>query len=107
MIRVVGPWEEPKLVITEVTDPEELALARKVHEQALRNSEWLQAHWGDLEHARGRFVAVAGQQAFVADTIEEAVALARASHPEDQGLLAQFVPPWKGPRIYAHRWDHE
>ncbi|MGH2587026.1 MAG: hypothetical protein ACRDJE_19095, partial [Dehalococcoidia bacterium] len=69
-----------------------------------RNSDWLQAHWADvLPQARGRFLAVAGQEAFIADTVEDAWAMAMAAHPGDSGALLQYVRPERGPRIYADR----
>jgi hypothetical protein len=95
---------EPCLTIEEVTDPVQTARAREQHERARRNSYWLQAHWPDLlPRARGRHVAVAGQEAFIADTPEEAWAMAMAAHPDDTGALLQYVRPEQGPRIYAYR----
>lgn len=95
---------EPKITIEEVTDPVEIARHRAWHEKALRNSEWLETHWADiLPQAHGKFVAVAGQEAFIADTDEQAVACARAAHPDDEGLLSQYVFPPGGPRIYGYR----
>jgi hypothetical protein len=77
----------PKFIIEEVTDPAEIARHRTWHEKATRNSEWLETHWADvLPQAYGKFIAVAEQEAFIADTPEEAVALARAAHPDDEGL---------------------
>jgi hypothetical protein len=88
--------------IEEVTEPAELARARAQHERTERNLEWLQAHWADLlPQARGKFLVVAGQQAFVADTPEEAWNRAEAAHPEDDGAFIRYVRPHKGPRIYA------
>lgn len=91
---------QPPFVIEEVTDPEEIARFRALMEQSRRNSDWLQAHWGDLlPQALGRFVAVAGQEAFIADTSLEAEARAVAAHPEAKSVLVQYVTPRKGPRI--------
>jgi hypothetical protein len=96
---------EPKITIEEVTDPAEIARHRAWHEKARRNADWLEMHWADiLPQAHGKFVAVAGQEAFIADTPEEAVARARAAHPDDEGLLSQYVFPPGGPRIYGNRW---
>ncbi|MBM4257126.1 MAG: hypothetical protein FJ147_14655 [Deltaproteobacteria bacterium] len=62
-----------KLVIEEVTDPEENVRARAQDERHRRSNEWLQTHWADvLPHARGKFLAVAGQEGFIADTPEQA-----------------------------------
>lgn len=48
-------------------------------------------------------MAVAGQEAFIADTHEEAWAKARAAHPDDDGAISQYVRFARGPRIYANR----
>jgi hypothetical protein len=97
-----GPVQ-PKFVIEEVTDPEEIARARAQREQAGRNSAWLQKHWPELlPAARGKFIAVAGQEAFIADSAEEAWAMAKAAHPDDDGAIDQHVRPERGPRIYAY-----
>lgn len=95
---------ESRTTLEEVTDPEEVARHYAVAEAGARNSNWLESHWGDLlPGARGRFVAVAGQEAFVADSPEEAIALARAAHPDDLGLLIRYIIPERGWRIYANR----
>ena len=93
---------EPQFKLTEVTNPDEIARFHRVEEQGRANSEWLQARWVDLlPAARGKFLAVAGQQAFVADTGSEAEALACAAHPDDEGILVQYVLPNRGPGIDA------
>jgi hypothetical protein len=93
-----------RFIIEEVTDPEEIARARAQDEHARRNDEWLQAHWPEIvPKARGRFLAVAGQEAFIADTWEEAWAMAKSAHPDDDGAHLQYVIKERGPRIYAHR----
>ncbi len=95
---------EPKFIIEEVTDPVEIARHRAQAEQAKRNSDWLQAHWADvLPQAHGKFLAVAGQEAFIADTPGQAWAWAEQKHPEDRGALVQYVIPEGGPRIYENR----
>ena len=96
---------EPQVVVDTFDDPAERARSEAQFERFRRNSDWLQQHWSDLlPAARGRFVAVAGQQAFVADTSEEAWAKARAAHPDDDGAFSQYIPPHTGPRAYANRW---
>jgi hypothetical protein len=95
---------EPQFIIEHVTDPTETARIRARDERAKRNSDWLQAHWGDLlPQARGKFLAVAGQEAFLADTPEEAWAWAGAAHPEDDGAFVRYVSTRQGPRIYGNR----
>jgi hypothetical protein len=55
-------------------------------------------------HRRGKFLAVAGQEGFIAPTPEEAWAWVDTTHPEDDGAIVQYVRPETGPRIYAsHR----
>ena len=97
-----GPVE-PKFVIEEVTDPAEIDRHKAQRERARRNRDWLQTHWSELlPDARGKFVAVAGQEAFIADTPEEAWAMAKKAHPDDDGAIDQHVRPEPGPRIYAY-----
>jgi hypothetical protein len=97
---------QPKFIIEEVTEPQEIARAKAQDERHRRNSDWLQAHWSDvLPQARGKFLAVAGQEPFIADTPEEAWAWVDATHPEDNGAIVQYVRTDTGPRIYANHWD--
>jgi hypothetical protein len=94
----------PPIIIEEVTDPAEIARHQAQDERARRNVRWLQAHGADvLPLARGRHLAVACEEAFIADTAQEAWARARAAHPDDPGALLQYVPLGRGPRIYAGR----
>lgn len=89
-------------VIEEVSDPDEIRRSRAQDKRHRRNSTWLQAHWGDvLPQARGRFVAVAGQEAFIAETPVEAWAWVEATHPEDNGAIVRYVRTQRGPRLYA------
>lgn len=99
-----GSPPQPKLVVEEVTDPDEIARTRAQLERTRLNSRWLSGHWPELlPAAHGRFIAVAGQEAFIADTAEEAWSQAMAAHPEDDGAIDQYVRPERGPRIYAYQ----
>ena len=92
------------IVIEEVNDPVEVVRFRAQYEQAKRNGDWLQAHWADvLPQAYGKFLAVAGQEARIADTPEAAWDWAEKAHPEDKGALVRYVRPPGGPRIYSPR----
>ncbi len=92
------------VVIEEVTDPDEVVKARAQRKRFDRNSAWLQAHGQELyARHRGKCVCVAGEEAFVADTPEEAMGLARAAHPDDDGSFVQYIPRERYARIYAHR----
>jgi hypothetical protein len=90
------------LILEEVTDPTEAARCRAQLERFRRNSDWLESHWAEvLPQARGKHLAVAGQEAFIADTPEEGWAWVAAEHAEDDGGFVRYVIPEKGPRIYA------
>ena len=94
---------EPKFIIEEITDPGEIARHREQDAQFKRNADWLEAHWPDLlPQARGKFIAVAGQESFLADTPEGARELAEGAHPNDMGIFVQYVLPHSGPRIYGY-----
>jgi hypothetical protein len=100
----VTSMKENHLTFDIETDPERIAQSRAQDERFKRNSDWLQAHWPDLlPHARGRFLTVAGQEAFIGDTPEESRAMARAAHPDDDGAFGRYVFPNRGPRIYGNR----
>lgn len=95
---------ESGIIMEEVTDPEELARARAQQERFDRNAAWLQAHAAEVyPRYRGKCLCIAGQELFVADSPEEALAMATAAHPEDDGRFLRCVPREKAARIYA---DH-
>jgi hypothetical protein len=92
------------IVIEEVTDPEELAKAQAQQERFDRNAAWLQANAAEVyPRYRGKCICIAGEELFVADTPEEALALATAAHPEDDGRFLRYIPREKVARIYAHQ----
>jgi hypothetical protein len=94
---------ENPITMEVVDDPEVIARSRAQYERAQRNSDWLQSHWADLlPQARGKHLVVAGQEAFIADSMEAAWAMAEATHPDDDGAIGQYVFPNTWPRIYAH-----
>ena len=84
MRKLVSPL--PQLTVEFGASPNiaEAEASRARQERARRNSAWLQAHWGLLlPHAVGKFVAVAGEEAFIADTPQQAWAWAAETHPQD------------------------
>jgi hypothetical protein len=90
------------LILEEVNDPVAAARSRALLERFRRNTDWLQSHWNDvLPQARGKHLAVAGQEAFIADTPDQAWAWVDQKHPEDDGAFVQYVIAERGPRIYA------
>ena len=91
------------IVMEEVTDPAELAQARVQRERFDRNSAWLQAHIAEIyARYRGKCICIAGAELFVAETPAEALALATAAHPEDNGRFLRYIPREKLERIYAY-----
>src|SRR5438445_13679270 len=105
MIIAKGLAEIPPVEILEdLTDPVELERRRAAHESGWRNADWLQYQWEKLlPQAYGKFVAVASEEAFVADTSEEAWSWVDRANPEDTGALVRYVMPPHGPLIYANR----
>jgi len=93
-----------RINIEEVTAPEVIKAARMRAEQGCRNAEWLERHWADLlPRARGKFIAVAGGEGMVAETVEAAWNWIDENHCNDGGAFVQYVPSVQGPRIYANR----
>ena len=98
------PSNEARIVVEEVTDPEENAAARARRERFDRNSAWLQSHATEVYTLhRGKCICVAGEELFVAGSPEEVLAQARTAHPEDNGsILLRYIPREKIARIYAN-----
>jgi hypothetical protein len=91
-----------RLVIEGSHDAVNTARTRCRQEQARRNTEWLARHWDELlPHARGRYLAVAGEAAHVADSAAEAWDWVGREHPDDQGAFVQYVRADQGPRVDA------
>lgn len=102
------------LMVEDLTDPVELAKARAQHERFERNWAWFEKQAPEVyAHHRGKCICVAGEGLFVADTSTEAVALAAAAHPEDDGRFTLYIPRERMYRVYANhrrldavqRWD--
>lgn len=72
---------EPQFTIEDVSDLDEIASTLVQDERHRRNSAWLQAHRSDvLPRARGTFLAMAGEEPFIASTPAEAWAWVHATH---------------------------
>lgn len=92
------------VVMKVVTDPVELAKARAQDERFERNWAWFVAHAQEIYATqRGKCVCIAGQQLYVGDTPAEAVALAKAAHPDDDGRFTRVVPTERVAHIYAYQ----
>ena len=90
------------VVMEEVTDPVQIAEAKARRERFDRNLAWLQAHTDEAYAHLGKCICIAGQELFVADTVEEVLALA-AVHPEDGGRFTLYIPRERMPRINTCR----
>ena len=92
------------MTVEEIADPELAARLRRQAAQFRRNREWLalRTHEVCSQH-RGRHVAVAGEELFVADTSDQALSEARAAHPGDEGVFVRHIPSTKMQWIYANR----
>jgi len=80
--------------------PAEMA---RIFEQARRNLFWFSANaekLGVYERYRGRYVAAAGGELFVAETPEEVERLAHEKYPEEMPHV-RYIPREKRSRIYA------
>lgn len=94
--------ETNPIVMSELTDPVELAKLRAQNERADRNSAWLQAHVPEIySNYRGKCICVAGEELFVADTVAEVMALAKAAHSQDDGAILRYILKEKREIIYA------
>ncbi len=96
---------EENHIVVEFEDshsPEEAAAARLQSAQFHRNSAWLEDHILEIgERCRGKVICIAGQECFVGDTTREAIAKAKAAHPDDKGLFTRYIYEEKAARIYA------
>ena len=87
-----------------VDDPREIEEARTSFAHFGRNLKWYEAHSKEVfARGAGRHICIAGEELFVADTVKEVLALAKAAHPEDKGVFCEFVRAEKNPKIYAYR----
>jgi len=93
------------MVMEEVTDPVELEQARAQDSRFACNWAWFEAHAAEIYAAhRGKCICIAGEELFAADTPEEALSLATAAHPDDDGRFTRLIPLERMPRIYADQW---
>lgn len=90
------------VVLEEVTDPVQLAQAQARRARFDRNWAWFEVHAAEIyiQH-RGKCICIAGEELFAADTAEEALALASAAHPQDDGRFTRYIPRERTTRIYV------
>jgi hypothetical protein len=93
------------IIMEEVTDPSELERARAQDARFARNWAWFEAHASEIYTAyRDKCLCIAGEELFVADTPKEALAMAIAAHPDDDGRFTRLIPRERLARIYADQW---
>ena len=98
-------FTSPPIIMEEVTDPVELQQARAQDERFARNWAWFEAHAAEIYAAhRGKCICIAGEELFVADTPAEALAMAIAAHPDDDGRFTRLIPYERMARVYADQW---
>ena len=91
-------------IVEEIYDADVVSRARLQAERHRRNSRWLQNHWSALlPQARGKFVAVADEEAFIAESPREAWTWVEREHPQDNGAIVRYIRTELGPRLYADR----
>ncbi|MFT3878305.1 MAG: hypothetical protein QM703_01435 [Gemmatales bacterium] len=90
----------PPIVMEEITDPEFIAGHRRRIAAWEKNLSWMNAHVDEVyaKH-KGKCICVAGQELFAADTPQEARALAKAAHPNDEEIYSRYIPRNNQPRI--------
>ncbi len=91
--------DQPQL-LGEVPMPPELA---RKFDQAAQNLRWFDEHAADLDvfnRYRGKHIAVAGGELFVADSPAEARRMANEKHPDDSPHV-RYILKEKTYRIYA------
>lgn len=89
---------QPSEILGETDHSEGAAFLERMR-QFRDNSKWFRDHIDTIrgEHG-GMAVCVAGKELFVAATARQALALARAAHPEDRGPYIECVRPV--PRVF-------
>jgi hypothetical protein len=93
---------DQRIIMEEVTDPAELSEAQAQDERFDRNVSWLRNHASEVySRHRGKFICIAGEELFVADTAEEVLSLAKQAHPQDNGRYLRYIPRAKVARIYS------
>jgi hypothetical protein len=94
--------QHPPVVMEEVIDPVELTEAHAQDERFARNWAWFEAHASEIYiRHRGKCLCVSGEELFIADTPEEALAQAISAHPEDDGRFTRIISKEKVARIYG------
>jgi hypothetical protein len=103
MNQSVALSEQQRFEIVLVTDPVASATALAQYDMANRNWAWLRTRLSELGSGNlGRYLCVAGQEPFIADTPEEARKLAKSAHPEDLGIITYRFRTTDRPMIYAN-----
>lgn len=99
--------KQPQIMMEEVRDPVELEQARAQDTRFARNWTWFEAHTKEIYAThRGKCVCIAGEELFVADTPEEALAMATALILMMMAVLRVSYPSkgWPGFMLISGVW---
>ena len=103
MVRTARVVDSTPTLLDSPTDTVEIEQSRARRAQYDRNWKWFQTQIVELGKTHfARYVCVAGEQAFFADSAEEAASLARTAHPEDFGRFVYYFPTHRLARVHAH-----
>jgi hypothetical protein len=92
------------MMIEGLRDPEELEAALRRRDLFDRNAAWLEAHGDEVfEKYRGQCICVSSGDVFAAESALDALAMAEAAHPEDEGRFVYQVPAERAIRVYENR----
>ncbi|MFN8633336.1 MAG: hypothetical protein U0893_05725 [Chloroflexota bacterium] len=92
------------MMIEGFRDDGELEAALRRREQFDINAAWLEAHGDEVfEQYHGQCICVSGGDVFAAESALDALALAEAAHPEDDGRFIYQVPSERAIRVYENR----
>lgn len=82
------------------TDPAVIAEIQRIDAQFKLNSDWLKEHATKVySKYRGKYICIAGREVFASDNPDEAWLMAEAAHPDDEGIVAHYIPPTRAARI--------
>jgi hypothetical protein len=91
------------VAMTEIDDPDEISRARAEGQQFDSNRAWFNAHADEI-YAKylGKRICVSQGEVFASDSSPEAIAMAKAAYPDDNGRFNFRISREKAIRINAH-----
>jgi hypothetical protein len=103
MVIASAPLDDRAELLDSPLDALELERSRDRRAQCDCNWAWFQSQIDELGKSYfGKYVCIAGQHAFAADSSKQACQAAAAAYPEDRGRFVYYFPRHRLPRINAH-----